>query len=175
MTDNKVKWSYLAGIIDGEGTIAINKHNAASRGNSDLKQTYAVELTIVNTDIRLMKWIISNFGGQYYVRPSRNPKHKQSMAWRATGAANRTQILLGVLPYLIMKHEQATLALQYLELHYTKDNVAREKLYLRSRDLNAKGPSTVTTNMPSSLEIEMKIESDLIGDYERDPMVTLES
>lgn len=152
MTSDKAKWSYLAAIIDGEGTIAINKHNRKDRQDG-LVQTYAVDLTVVNTDQRLIDFLIKYFGGQYYRRPSRDPRHKPSMAWRPTGAANRKQLILGVLPYMIIKVEQAKLALEYIELHYTKDNSAREQLWLRSRELNRKGPDTVTTNMSSSTEM----------------------
>ena len=170
MTNNKAHWSYLAAIIDGEGTIAINKHNKP--GRAGVNQSYAVEMTVVNTDKRLMDFLIKNFGGQYYTRPSRDPRHKPAMAWRPTGAKNRKLLLLGVLPYMLLKAEQAKLALLYLELHYTKDNATREILYLQSRELNRKGPETVTTNMLNSDSQSEKRESDLIGDYESDTQVT---
>jgi hypothetical protein len=73
---------------------------------------------------------------------------------------------------MLLKAEQAKLALLYLELHYTKDNATREILYLQSRELNRKGPETVTTNMLNSDSQSEKRESDLIGDYESDTQVT---
>jgi hypothetical protein len=53
-------WSALAMCIDCEGCISIS-HNK-SQG------IYNQEISVVNTDRRLMDWLVSNFGGRYISR-----------------------------------------------------------------------------------------------------------
>lgn len=174
MNTDKLKWSYLAGIIDGEGTIAINTHNNPTKEFPDRVSTYALEICVVNTDERLMKWLVKNFGGQYYGR-ERNDKvnHRSTYAWRVTGHANRKRTLLALLPYLVMKREQAILGLKYLDLHYSHNNDARRQLREMSIKLNARGKETVTTNTREAINLEIaKIESDLNSNIQSGPVVT---
>ncbi len=169
-----MKWSYLAGIIDGEGTIAINTHNNPTKDYPDRVQTYALEICVVNTDERLMKWLVRNFGGQYYGRERKDKvNHRYSYAWRVTGHANRKRTLLALLPYLVMKREQAILGLKYLELHYSHSNDERRKLWALSIKLNARGKETVTANTREEIETMIsKIESELHSDMQSGPAVT---
>lgn len=173
MNNDKVKWSYLAGIIDGEGTIAINTHNNPTKEFPNRVQTYALEICIVNTDERLMKWLIQHFGGQYYGRERADKvNHRRAYAWRVTGHANRKRTLLALLPYLVMKREQAILGLKYLDLHYSHSNDERRKLWEMSIKLNARGKETVTTNTREAIEVEIaKIESELHSDMQSGPVV----
>lgn len=63
--------------------------------------------------------------------------------WSPNGDLHTEKVLLAVLPYLIGKREEAIQSLTFIR---------------------SKSPTTNTTN---SSEEELKIESDLIGDYER--------
>ncbi len=158
-TPDKVYWSYLSGLIDGEGTIQINKTS---------KGSYECRVKIGNTDLRLMHWLASNFGGVYYTETNRNPlKHKTLYQWRIKGRRNTENLLLGTLPYLVLKAEQAKQALNYLRAETTED---REAAFLAIRPLNKRG-SSVTTNTQEASQ-EVKIESELMGDHESVPAVT---
>jgi hypothetical protein len=171
------KWSYVSGLIDGEGSIQINKTKAGS---------YEIKVKLGNTDLRLMKWLISNFGGVYYTEASvRSSSHKVLYQWFVKGAKNKELFLLGVIPYLVLKREQAVIALEYVRLNKSKFNQPeREEMFQKLKVLNKRGISA-TTNM-SSTEFEekyvrpaceqaakelhdlysVKIESDLTGDCE---------
>ena len=151
-------WSYLSGLIDGEGTIQINRTG---------KGSYECRVKIGNTDLRLMKWLISKFGGVYYTETNRNPlKHKTLYQWRIKGRKNTEDLLLGILPHLVLKAEQAKIALFYLRAQTTEE---REKCYLAITPLNKRGLSVETNTQETSQEV--KRESDLAGDSECAPVV----
>lgn len=153
-------WPYLAGLIDGEGTIQVNRTSTGS---------YEMRVKIGNTDLRLMKWLISHFGGVYYTETNRNPlKHKTLYQWRISGKKNAENLLLGILPYLVLKPEQAKIGIEYLR---ASDTLTREQCWKALQSLNKRGKS-VETNTLDSL-IEEKIESDLTCERESAPAVML--
>lgn len=153
--------------IDCEGTLSLARHNKDREGKAISIQS---DICAVNTDVRLMKWLIPNFGGRYYTRQSRDAEnHKISFVWRVTGKKNKENIILGILPYLIMKREQAKLLLEFLRI--PGQNPARRlELMEACQKLNAKGPAQ-TTNTLDNPDNGLKIESELIGDYESAPDV----
>jgi len=165
------KWSYVSGLIDGEGSIQINKTKAGS---------YEIKVKLGNTDLRLMKWLISNFGGVYYTEASvRSSSHKVLYQWFVKGAKNKELFLLGVIPYLVLKREQAVIALEYVRLNKSKFNQPeREEMFQKLKVLNKRGisattnMSSISTNAENGCFGEMKIESDLTGDCESAPDVS---
>lgn len=173
--EDKTKWSYLAAMVDGEGCIAIWRTKARAHKFKETGQTFKsfnLRIQIYNTNETLMKWLVTNFGGSYNTRTNVGAKHKISYNWRPKGANNTKKMLLGILPYLVIKTEQATLALEYIDLPYgTKPR--RGAIYQRIRQLNQKG-RPVTTNTLDGSENEPKIESELAGDRESAPVVTQE-
>lgn len=171
MKDNK--WPYLAGIMDGEGTISINQ-----QGKSTNFPKIVLDITVVNTDERLMKWLIKYFGGRYRLRDRQDsPNHSLSFSWRVTGKANKEHILLGLLPYLVIKRAQAMLGLEFvrMELH-ERNPQKRYELAIKCRALNEKGPKAPETNTQNVQVFEKQswpmIESVLIGDNKSDTVVT---
>jgi len=172
-TPDKVYWSYLAGMFDGEGTFSIyyqTQHDST-----------AIRIEITNTNLELMEWLVQNFGGQYYHHRRAKPQHKIAYGWRPKGRANSEQLLLGILPYLVIKKKQANIALQYIRLPHNNGfdaslAIKRKALLEEMQTLNKRGFS-VETNMldgvtPSGETLKRK--PDLIGDDERDPVVTQE-
>ena len=98
--------AYLAGIIDGEGTITFCK-----RWNRD---SYNPIVSIANTDKDLMEYLHNQIGGTLTVYPHRVPPRRTAYKleiWQS----NVVPILEKVLPYLIVKREQAELMLEYIE------------------------------------------------------------
>lgn len=159
-------WSYLAGIVDGEGSIGISCSQREDRGCS-YKQ-YELFISIRNTDVRLMKWLIEHFGGVYYANPVEKG-WKPSWHWRPKGHKNKELLLLGLLPYLVLKRDQALLGLEYLRLGATNCPSKRHALCLRTRELNRRGESVETNTLDSGNS--EKIESGLTGDSESAPDV----
>ena len=165
----KNKYIYLAGIIDGEGSLIITRSDRGTYYN------YYARIHVKNTDMRLMHWLVDNFGGNIHPHKPKSPLHKKAYSWYFSGNAKSKEIfLLALLPYLIIKKEQAILLVEFFRLCDVKCPEQREKMYRQSLQLNKRGP-TVETNTQIAEQDSVKIESELIGDYESDLMVTLES
>jgi len=93
--------AYLAGIIDGEGSIYMRIVN----------NTVSPRLQVVNTDERLIDWLQSRYGGKrYVVTRMQRETHKPLHHWHL-GAIASVPLLKMVLPYLVLKREQAELAI----------------------------------------------------------------
>lgn len=165
---NKLKWSFLAGLFDGEGSFSIS-HQQGRNG----KDSTGLFVRIPNTSVKLMEWLVQHFGGKYYLVRTK-PGYKPNYEWSPKGRQNREQLLLGILPYLVIKDEQCKVALEYLRLpqnpYDTSLTQTRNTLKMKMNLLNQRGQS-LTTNMSGTSAVEVKIESDLIGDYESDPSV----
>ncbi len=179
----KTTWSYLAALFDGEGTFSIyqNSGNYHTTVTGEKKQyTFTnTRISVYNSDIRLMDWLVSNFGGVYYVHRRAKDIHKLGYDWRPKGKKNAEELILGILPYLVIKKEQANLVLQYMRLGSSQgsernDVDARRLLMIECQKLNKRGqPLTTNTLVDSPPEgDELMIESDLIGDNESEHMVT---
>lgn len=182
MKFEKAKIGYLAGLIDGEGTISIIRGTAPTvrknRGDGtrvDNYRRYNAVIYIANTDRRLINWLISNFGGSYNIYIHKNkPTWKDKLTWYVCGQKAKEHFLLALMPYLVIKREQAKVVLNFLRI-VGENPQKRDDLYRQVLLLNQKGKS-VTTN---TLDLEPKrdseiIESELIGDYESAPAVTPE-
>lgn len=156
--NDKINWSYLAGIFDGEGTIYIGLM-------SDKRRTF-LKVGITNTHLGLMKWLVKNFGGAYL--SEQRQSYRLLYRWSPKGKKNREIFLLGVLPYLIVKREQALLALEFDRLNESNPE-KRDKLRLRIQALNR---GSVETNTQDRSFSEPKIESELVGDGQSAPVVT---
>jgi LAGLIDADG endonuclease len=163
---NKAKYIYLAGIIDGEGCITIGA------GKKETCINYNALLLVQNTSEKLIDYLQSTFGGQKYLSKKETSTTRTAWMWRITKKAHIEQILLAVLPYLIIKREQAKILLNYVRLERTAPTELRKQAYEALRKLNSRGKS-VTTNTQDSITIEM-IESELHGDMQSDPVVTQE-
>lgn len=165
----KQAWPYVAGILDGEGSLTI--HKAGAPGGS-----YRLQIVVYGTSVKLMKWLLGNFGGTFYAREN-NPSgwtktySRRIYKWTISGRKNKENFLLGVLPYLVIKDEQAKVALEFIRLGGSQVPEIRKRLEERIKFLN-QGESSVTTNTSNVPSQGTKIESDLVGDHECEPMVT---
>ena len=129
--------AYLAGLIDGEGTISCSV-NKTKKGFLALQK----QLSIFNTNIVLISWITARFSGTVHSRVrSEKWKEEHQVKWSATEAVI---ILELVLPYLVIKREQAEI---FIALHKTKSNSVsketheyRQRLCDRIQELNKRGP-----------------------------------
>jgi hypothetical protein len=160
---DKAKYGYLAGIIDGEGCITIGA------GKKETCTNYNALVLVQNTSKVLIDWLQSNFGGQIYLSKKATEKTKEAWMWRITKQKDIEIFLLSILPYLIIKREQAKVLLKFVRLERTAPVESRQKAYDEIRALNVRGKS-VTTNM-QEIEKSIKIESELNGDVKSDPNV----
>jgi hypothetical protein len=163
---NKVEYIYLSGILDGEGCITVGAGKRESCIN------YNPIVVVQNTSKELIDWLHTTFGGQVYLSKKETNKTKAAWSWRITKKKRIELLLLAVLPYLRVKREQAKLLLTFVRMERTAPTDLRVTIYEELRALNSRGKS-VTTNMQDTGNT-VKIESELTGDCESDPAVTLE-
>ena len=102
--------AYLAGVIDGEGTIGIY-HNKK-------RNEYRLKVYVVNTDERLIRWLQDNFGGYVYSRVSvKNPHWKRKYEWHLL---DDELLLEKILKYLVVKQENAKLGIEFRKTFQNK-------------------------------------------------------
>lgn len=128
--------SYLAGIMDGEGSIML-----PHRGRG----YHVVTVSISNTYEPLIRLIHEREGGSFYTRSNQSIYSKPLYAWHLRGRAT-LPLLRRLHPFLIVKREQAGLAIEFLELpsgwgtKMLPDTFARRaELVERCAELNKRG------------------------------------
>jgi hypothetical protein len=128
----KKAWPYMAGIMDSEGSISLS----VSRKSSGY-EGFNLMIQVTNTDRRLIDWIVSNFGGAVCAEIKKNSFTPGSkiFRWVVYGREIQEQFLLGVLPYLVIKKEQASTGLSFLRLG-RGDNAERKQLWTEMKRLN---------------------------------------
>jgi len=106
---------YLAGIIDGEGTITI------SEVRSRKEHEYRPEIIITNTSDKLINHIINllkKSGLDYFYVPNKQNKklkrRKPLREVRITSHARVLAFLQMLLPYLILKRRQADIVINFI-------------------------------------------------------------
>lgn len=101
---NLAQAAYLAGIVDGEGSIILYRRG---RGAS-------LRLAVASTDTRLLDWCVATTGvGGFLMKPRANPNHKASGQWACNSQAAES-VISQLEPFLVIKREQAALALDFM-------------------------------------------------------------
>lgn len=150
-TSIQLKLAWLAGIMDGEGTLGIHKH-ARKNGN---KSVYAVAFSVGNTDKKMIDQVSSILkcvGVQacpsvYQIKL----KSWKPMYFIQIGKRSEiVKILDKLLPFLVTKKERASLVLewcksrltcrQYLPGTHTLAWTSRDRyIFQRMKKLNTRG------------------------------------
>jgi len=102
--------AYLAGIVDGEGSICIyGDHKKAGVGY----HRYRLSLAIAMQNKPVLELFVQAFGGKVYIKHT-NLKVHHSPYWRVLYLDYRAaQVLPYLRPYLRIKAEQADLAIAF--------------------------------------------------------------
>ena len=111
---DETRLAYLAGIVDGEGTINARMNKS---GSMDLS------FSVANTDMTLILWIVEHFGGQAMPVNQSNPNPKHKPVWRVWWRRKDAVVLLErLMPYLLIKARRAAL---FIELNAMMTNKRR--------------------------------------------------
>ncbi len=97
---DEVEKAYLAGIIDGEGTVTLMKHHK--------NETPTPYVSVANNNLGLLQWIKNRIGGTICSKKKRLPHHNDSYVWSAR-QDRAIRLLNDVKSYLIIKKPQADL------------------------------------------------------------------
>lgn len=93
-----VKLAYMAGLIDGEGTVSL-------RRNGDGKARFPV-VHFNSTTVEMVSWAAENFGGRQYAYPARKVGHKPYFHWLSSRGHSLT-VLSAILPYMLEPKKRA--------------------------------------------------------------------
>lgn len=103
--------AYLAGIIDGEGSIYIGNFSCNPKTRAKYYQT---NIEVTNCDQSLMDWLLDTFGGRIYkYTEKQTPKcHRRNyFRWIMCGEGV-THICELILPFLICKKTQCEIMIK---------------------------------------------------------------
>lgn len=130
---------YIAGFIDGEGSINISKYN---------KGYFRLALCIYNTDKKTIDWIAKRLDCDGLLRTvdkRRDKLHtKNNYAIIIRRQTDLLKLLYSIKEYLITKKKQCEFGIEFLELilnrenkEYSKSEIAKmEKIYDGLKSLN---------------------------------------
>ncbi len=142
---SEIEKAYFAGLFDGEGSISIAKYQG--KNNRTPVFLLSVVITQSNQDF-LQLWQTRFAIGSIYEHTKRfnNPKWSKYFDWRLT-SVNALVLLEVLLPYLILKREEANIAIEFQKIksstrhggkgYTTPQEITdkREILYKRIHDL----------------------------------------
>lgn len=97
--------AYMAGIIDGEGSIVVDR-----RGNTVLPQLWIAQ-KVSPEGKALMDWMLKTFGGKITIQKN---SHKGVYRWFASNHATMLKVLMKCLPFFIVKRWQVRLIISFL-------------------------------------------------------------
>jgi len=101
--------AYAAGIIDGEGSIQIqrSRNERYSSGHR-----YALTVKVSMTDIAVPIWLQGKFGGSICTYKPKKGYRRPLIRW-AIGAKGTLRFLEAIYPYLVAKKNEAELAIEF--------------------------------------------------------------
>jgi hypothetical protein len=100
---NNSERAYLAGIIDGEGTVTLSRHHK--------NEMSSPHVSVANNNRKMLEWIRSRVGGVITNKRKNKPHHHASYVWSV--CFNRALVVLQeVSEFLIVKKPHAELILK---------------------------------------------------------------
>lgn len=115
-TMSETEKAYLAGIVDGEGAITILSRQYRHKNGKVYPVTF-LRLMVTSTSPKLIKWL-GAIGGSTALKNVGPTGHlgKKPIFYWATASKLSGDILEQILPYLIIKKEQAEAAIAFQSL-----------------------------------------------------------
>lgn len=96
--------AYIAGIVDGEGYIGVQVQERASHAR----------LVVSNTSKHLIFWLGLRTGiGKMRIQPLAPPR-RHAYRWLVFRSSDLLDLLVAIEPYLIVKRDQARVAIDFL-------------------------------------------------------------
>lgn len=110
--------AYIAGFIDGEGSIGIVAHNKPGNiaGKDRRTPHYRLVISVTNRDLAVLRWINERCGGSCFEKLRRNAKWAPAFELRITNRDDALALLMAIKPYIKIKARQVELALAFLDL-----------------------------------------------------------
>lgn len=109
MAATKTEKAYAAGLIDGEGCICINYNKPT--GLKKYGQFYPM-VTVHITDVNVLKWLQSIWGGSIKTRKKGEEHWKPSYDWKIQ-STRAIEFIQEIQPYMIIKSDEAVAFLTF--------------------------------------------------------------
>lgn len=120
-TLSPVEAAYIAGFFDGEGMVAISKHRQRKKSGILVNHTYTLIVQFSQSSLPVLHWI-SHLCGGWTIQKCHERSHCR-IHWKLTMKGHRAvRILEQLLPYLIVKHEEAIHGIRFQELQSDHKN-----------------------------------------------------
>ena len=126
--------AYLAGIIDGEGHVGLERLPPSGKGVQ-----YLLRVQVKTTSEALSAWLVgvTEFGNNIQKLTDARGDRQTTYRWVVCGERAR-QVLEAILPYLVIKRALARIAIEYQALS-REEKIARGVEYCeRVKDQNLK-------------------------------------
>lgn len=140
--------AYIAGIVDGEGSIAVSRTTTNKSAKGCRRGfAYRANLSVAMTDRDLLEWMRGITGvGQICTKKVDPSRHKPAWTW-SVWSVEASVLLAEILPYLRTKKRQAENLIAFQkEMRYPGSKGLsdaewdfRELRYLDSKTLNKRG------------------------------------
>lgn len=145
---------YVAGIIDGEGSLYIHKQ----RRRNHIR--YEVRAQVANTNHELLKLLKSEYYGSIYPYKLKE-RHRKAYLW-ATTNKNALHLINDVYPFLIIKREVAKLILSFPKVQSGKRMTPdvrqkRIEIYKVVKQLNRRGPRDEQLTLQITQEAQLRL------------------
>ncbi len=139
--DDKEKFAYMAGLIDGEGTITFVKRGSKYPGK------FIIRVIVTGTSKELFDWILKEFGGTIDVTKvediKKELKSTQDIYYWYITTRKAVSLLRECYPFLVIKKKQADLIFEYAQTiqkdttPLTKELISKRlEIYQKLRELH---------------------------------------
>jgi hypothetical protein len=175
--------AYIAGLLDGEGTIGLVWNRSKGRWRANTNHLRAQVDIVANCDERLIRFVVDTLK-EWGLSPKtvdyrteqRNPNW--NAAWKVflVTIDDKKKFLELIRPYLVAKQEQADIVLKFLSRRgsHTKVKTTQYErlLWAACAKLNKRGraPEPVTTGREAG--DTPKLQSELYGDIQSEAEMT---
>ena len=125
----EVEKAYLAGIVDGEGTVTLERQHR--------NETAGPRVPVANSNLKLLMWIKSRMDGNIIHKKKYKTHHKDAYAW-SVRQDRAIRLLDEIKRYLIVKRPQADLITQKYKSVTHRAGKYSPKMLKRKLELVAK-------------------------------------
>lgn len=123
--------AYAAALIDGEGSVQLDRRPAGHRASPE----YRGRIQVYNTCLPVLEFMKSLFGGSIGKHTNGPMTRKQCYTWTVCGQGLK-DCIAQILPYMKIKHVQATLLQKLFVMHL--ETFKRPRVALTEKQISAR-------------------------------------
>jgi len=125
----EIEKAYIAGLIDGEGTVTLSRKHS--------NETASPEVSIANNDLQLLAWVRNAVAaGKISLKRKNRPHHHQSYTWSIRDN-KAISFLNEIKNYLIVKKQQAELITTSYKMYTPRNGKYTPEMLKRKLELVA--------------------------------------